>query len=194
MDILQGLINSLIGYQQDYGLTEEELEELRMITHFDTQEILKYKKRFMELTGGIDRMSKDEFLSNININPLKERVALVFGYDQNSSLNFRRFLVGLSSFNCHGHLDNKIKIAFRLQDFDDDGVINRDDLRKYLELVTPPPKPLEEIVLADDVFDYDYCIEEVFKEASTDGNVITFNDFSRILATTDFQTKLYLNL
>ena len=165
-----------------------------MITHFDRSDILKYKKRFLELTNGTERMSKEEFLGHISINPLKERVALVFGYDQASSLNFRNFLIGLSSFNCHGHNDTKLKVAFRLQDFDDDGVINRDDLRKYLELVTPPPKPLEEIVLADDVFDYDYCIEEVFRESSTDGSVITFSDFSRILATTDFQTKLYLNL
>lgn len=139
-------------------------------------------------------MSKEEFLRNIHINPLKERVALVFGYDQASSLNFRSFLIGLSSFNCHGHNDTKLKVAFRLQDFDDDGVISRDDLMKYLVLVTPPPKPLEEILKADDIFDYDFCIEEVFKEASSDGNVITFSDFSRILATTDFQTKLYLDL
>ena len=165
-----------------------------MITHFDTSEILKYKKRFLELTGGTEKLSKDEFLSHISSNPLKERVALVFGYDQASSLNFHNFLVGLSSFNCHGHNDNKLKVAFKLQDFDDDGFINRDDLRKYLVLVTPPEKSIDEIVLADDVFDYDYCIEEVFRESSTDGNVITFNDFSRILATTDFQTKLYLNL
>lgn len=165
-----------------------------MITHFDRQEILKYKKRFLELTGGTDRMSKEEFLSTIDANPMKERVALVFGYDQVSSMNFKIFLIGLSSFNCHGNNDTKLKVAFRLQDIDDDGVINRDDLKNYLLIVTPPPKPESEWLTNDDFFDYDYCIEEVFKEASSDGEVITFNDFSRIIATTDFQTKLYLNL
>jgi len=187
-----------------------------MITHFDRQEILKYKKRFIELTGGTDRMSKEEFLSTIDANPMKERVALVFGYDQVSSMNFKNFLIGLSSFNCHGNNDTKLKVAFRLQDIDGDGKINRDDLKNYLLIVTPPPKPPpkpeserltndtppaepppkpeSERLTNDDSFDYDYCIEEVFKEASSDGEVITFNDFSRIIATTDFQTKLYLNL
>jgi Ca2+-binding EF-hand superfamily protein len=167
-----------------------------MITHFDRSEILKYKKRFLELTNGTEKMSKEEFMSNISVNPLKERVALVFGYDQVTSMNFRSFLIGLSYFNCHGNNDTKLKVAFRLQDIDDDGVINKDDLKRYLELVTPPPPTNidDNTLLSEDVFYYDYCVDEVFKEASIDGDVITFNDFSRIIATTDFQTKLYLNL
>ena len=165
-----------------------------MITHFDESDILKYKKRFIELTNGTEKMTKEEFISNLIENPLKERVAKVFGYDEVSSMNFRSFLIGLSQFNCHGDNDTKLKVAFRLQDIDDDGVINRNDLRKYLDLITPEGKAEEEIELSNDIFDYDYCIDEVFKEVSSDGEVITFNDFSRIIATTDFQTKLYLNL
>ena len=36
-------------------------------------------------------------------------------------INFRDFLLGLSLFNSPGNSDLKIRLAFRLQDFDDDG-------------------------------------------------------------------------
>ena len=37
-------------------------------------------------------------------------------------INFHDFLLGLSLFNSIGNSDLKIKLAFRLQDFDDDGM------------------------------------------------------------------------
>ena len=45
--------------------------------------------------------------------------------DEGLKLNFRRFLIGVSLFNSYGRLEEKLKLAFRLQDFDNDDIISR---------------------------------------------------------------------
>ncbi len=44
--------------------------------------------------------------------------------------------VGYSLFNSPGKLDQKLKLAFHLQDFDDDGVLNSTDLTTYLKITS----------------------------------------------------------
>ena len=62
-------------------------------------------------------------------------------------IDFQTFLVGLSHFNSPGRKDEKMKTAFRLHDFDDDGVISMEDLKKYVRAVTH--ETLEEEVRAN---------------------------------------------
>lgn len=46
--------------------------------------------------------------------------------EDGSKLNFRKFLIGISLFNSYGRLEEKLKLAFRLQDFDNDDIISRE--------------------------------------------------------------------
>ena len=46
-------------------------------------------------------------------------------------LPFLKFMATLSNFDAPGARDAKLKLAFRIQDFDADGVLGRDDLRAY---------------------------------------------------------------
>ena len=51
-------------------------------------------------------------------------------------IDFQAFLVGLSHFNSPGRKEEKMKTAFRLHDFDDDGFISMEDMKAYLRAVT----------------------------------------------------------
>lgn len=170
-------------------IPEEKMEEYRMLSGFKSKEIIRLHELFHKHTDGIDRMKRDVFLDLDGIvnNPLKERIAMCFGFDDEvQSLDFQAFLVGVALFNSPGRREQKMKTAFRLQDFDNDGSINKSDLIKYLELVSTglDEKQISEIA------------DQVLKESASDAlqETITFSDFQRIVAPLDFQAKLLLPL
>lgn len=90
-------------------------------------------------------------------------------------------------FNAPGRREQKLKTAFKLQDFDNDGIITLPDLVKYLRLVTSEMLTEEEIEL---------IAKQVISESSSDLNQqgLSFSDFQRVLAPLDFQTKLLLSI
>ena len=101
-----------------------------------------------------------------------------------NSLDFRSFLIGISLFNSIGHREMKMKIAFQLQDFDDDNYLSRDDLKKYLDCVTNNSLPIE---------DKDVIVQQIFQECTTQ-EMISFEDFKRVVDLSDFHLKLRLPL
>jgi len=174
------------------GLTDEDLEEMRMLTRFDVKEISRLSDVFRVYTGGSDRLTKEVFLSIacIDVNPLRERICGVFGFDKTSlqsSLGFKEFLLGIAIFNSPGLQEQKLRAAFRLQDVDDDGAISRQDLSNYLRLLMPDTSSF-----SDD--EIDQVVNQVFRETSSDGNSITFGDFQRTVGPTDYQTRMNLPL
>ena len=168
--------------------TEEEMEELRKASGFKPKEILRIYDVFNEITFHGPLMGDDMFLSIpcIANSPLKDRLLLCFGFTQDkTALNFQEFLVGLSAFNAPGQREKKLKTAFKIQDFDNDGLINHSDLVKYLQIITAGTLTMEEV---------DLMASQVLTESSTDLNQegLSFADFQRVVAPLDFQTKLLL--
>jgi len=100
-------------------------------------------------------------------------------------IDFRGFLLGVSAFNSPGNRDQKFKTAFHLHDFDEYNFISHEDLFKYLNCITAGGLSSLEI---------DEIVENVFSEISSDGkeDTISFIDFQRVIAPTEFQSKLYL--
>lgn len=173
------------------GYSEEDLEELRMLTRFELSEICRLHRVFLLHTGGADKITKEVFLSIkcIDVNPLRERVCGVFGFDKQSlqsSLEFKEFLLGIAIFNSPGLYEQKLRAAFRLQDVDDDGSISRKDLTDYLRLLMPA----DNNIISDE--EIARVVDQVFDETSVDGTNITFADFQRTVGPTDFQTKMHL--
>jgi Ca2+-binding EF-hand superfamily protein len=116
---------------------------------------------------------------------MRERVADCFGLSPaKDSLSFKEFLVGLSSFNVPGSADQKLKLAFKLQDFDNDGRLSKDDLIKYLQTISAVSEGTE--------VDYAQVADEILKETSTDEEhrYLTFENFQRVVAPTDFESRL----
>jgi Ca2+-binding EF-hand superfamily protein len=165
-------------------ISEEKMEEYRMLSGFKPKEIIRIRKLFLEYTNDQEMMSKEIFLDleSLAHNPLKERIAMCFGFDEEiNQLDFQAFLCGLSLFNSPGQREQKLKTAFKLQDFDNDGVLNKQDLMKYIKLITG--EALEEKQV-------DEVANEILKELAAE--TITFNDFQRVVAASDFQAKLLL--
>ena len=171
-------------------IPDEELEELKMLTSMEAEEICRLKDVFVELVGSETGMlQKDGFLDvdYVANNPLKDRLALCFGFDHGTTdMDFRKFIRGISRFNAPLTKDEKLRLAFKLQDFDNDGVLSREDVKEYLRRVTTVTT-LPEVELDD-------IVTEVFNEMvpNSTSKVITFQDFASCMAPTDFHTKLIL--
>lgn len=187
-DLLGNITNSNENNNQSNNISEEKMEEYRMITYFDSDEILKYYRTFMTITNGLETMDQETFytIPCISISPFKEKIALIFGFEQKTSIEFLDFLSGASLFNCPGRKDIKIRTAFRLQDIDNDGVVSRDDLTNYLKIITNNNLLTYEIT---------EMVNRVMNECSSDSNqdIITLNDFQRVITKSDFETRLKLN-
>lgn len=78
-----------------------------------------------------------------------------------------------------------VKLAFRLQDYDDDGLISKSDMNKYVVTISGNILDITEVT---------NIVDTIFQECSSDSaqEVISFSDFQRVIAGTDFYTKLYL--
>lgn len=181
-------IFALFSFKQSTDITEEKIEEYKMLSDFKPKEIIRIRKVFLDTTAGTETMSKDAFVNieGIHLNPLIDRICLCFGLTEESSvLDFQAFLVGLSAFNSPGKREQKLRIAFKIQDFDGDGSISRKDLAQYIERTTA--KTLTDTEINDIVI-------EVFRETCSDPKqeLLSFSDFQRIVAPLDFQAKLIL--
>ena len=175
----------------EYSIPEEQLEEYRMLSGLEPEYICRLREYFADETGSEDSVMTREMFMEIpfvELNPLRDRLALCFGYDPDlevTEMDFEMFLQGVAMFNSHGKREEKLKIAFKMQDFDGDGQISKSDLMLYLERVTEDK--VEEVDKID-------IIDEVFRESSSDnkGQFLSFQDFSRVMAPTDFHIKLVL--
>lgn len=186
-DIIGNITSNNSG--EDYnGISIEKMEEYRMITYFDSDEIVKYYQTFLTITNGNESMDQETFFTIpcILISPFKEKIAIIFGFDQKTSIEFLDFLSGASLFNCPGRKDIKVRTAYRLQDIDNDGVVSRDDLTNYLKIITNGN------LLAYEITE---MVNRVMGECSSDANqdIITLNDFQRVIIKSDFETRLKLN-
>ena len=178
--------------QQQHALISEEIiEDIRMATGFDRKEIVRLCKKFYELTEEQEFMTRPIFLSIscIDASPLKHQVASIFGFsDYNNVISIKQFVVGVAKFNCPliESREEKMRVAFRLQDIDGDGIISKIDIINYLDIVTS--KKLEN-------FELEEIANNMLQESAYSDSLrqqITFQDFQRVIAGTDFQTKLRL--
>jgi Ca2+-binding EF-hand superfamily protein len=165
----------------------EVMEKYRMISGFKEKEIIRLRFYFKSITNDAELMSKELFLGIecIANNPLNDRICICFGFENGNNINFEGFLKGVASFNSPGLKEEKLRVAFRIQDFDGDGVLSRSDLYKYIERIT------NNNLVADDI---NRIIDEMFKEVSTGINAenISFAQFQTIVVPLDFQARLML--
>ena len=177
----------------EYSIPEEQLEEYRMLSGLEPEYICRLRDYFTDEVGSEDGVMTEEMFLEIpfvELNPLRDRLALCFGYEHHpdhsvTEMDFEMFLQGVALFNSHGKREEKLKVAFKMHDFDGDGQISKSDLMLYLERVAEDR--VEEVDKID-------VIDEVFRESSSDskGQFLSFQDFSRVMAPTDFHIKLVL--
>lgn len=168
---------------------DEELETLRMISGFEEAEIVRIRRVYAGYCGLDNQLRKDVFVGIdwVSACPLKDRLLHIFGFNEHEQIDFQKFLEVVASFNStgFGRREHKMRVAFAIQDLDGDGIISRNDLTEYLNRICGG-------VLSS--ADVEAVVEKVFAEASSDpkGDRITYADFQRVMAPTDFHIKLRL--
>ncbi|XP_010619551.1 LOW QUALITY PROTEIN: calcium and integrin-binding protein 1, partial [Fukomys damarensis] len=124
----------LIAFQDLTFLTKQEIVQ----AHRRFSELLPREKQSME-DSLRERVSFEDILSlpELKANPFKERICKVFSTSPaRDSLSFEDFLDLLSVFSDTATPDIKSHYAFRIFDFDDDGTLDREDLRQLVNCLT----------------------------------------------------------
>jgi Ca2+-binding EF-hand superfamily protein len=183
--IIQAKEAELVGnYEEDEGEKDNEAE------HVPTKNAVTQQIDSPDIADAV--MTKDMFLyiPFIAVNPLKDRVVECFGFEDGvDAMKYPEFLMGVSLFNSHGKKEEKLKLAFKIQDFDGDNFISKPDLTEYVSRITKQGNnaSMSEVEIQE-------MVEITFMETSSDakGEMISLQDFSRAMAPTDFFTKLRL--
>eukprot|EP00953_Heterococcus_sp_UTEX-ZZ885_P024236 13261-Heterococcus_DN1.PRE.1 len=103
------------------------------VRQVSTRELHAVRCQFLKRVSDPERITKSEFVAipSVANNPLQERLLVCFGLHAAGAkqITFRDFLETLSTFNNPtAPVDLKMRAAFQLQDFDDDGEISKQDL------------------------------------------------------------------
>ena len=129
-------------------LSDEQLEELHMNSKLTHLKILKAYKRFQEYLHvlypdnfDVKEIPVDKFkhIPCLHFNPLRKRMIVCSRLkkrDPKDPVTFTDFVSLLATLNPQGKIENKLKFAFRLYDFNGDGKICIDDMKKYVATVT----------------------------------------------------------
>eukprot|EP00752_Nemacystus_decipiens_P008762 g7820.t1 len=172
-------------------LSIETLEELHMVTGFTSKELRITRSHFLALVNDPSFITREEFLEipSVANNPLRERLLVCFGFDSMANLKFREFVEILSIFNNpSAQRDQKLRMAFTLVDSDGDGQVSKNDLVRYLELITAAPEGVK--------IDLNAVAARIIEEGvSTPGSKsLSLADYIKIMGAADFDDKLTIPL
>eukprot|EP00937_MAST-01D_sp_MAST-1D-sp2_P000922 g922.t1 len=181
-------------------LSEEDIEELRMISSFGAAELRRIWGKFIEFGGSGEGLGPDEGLSEADFlripalapNPLATRLLQCFDFSEKGNIGFKRFVSGLSVFSHHGDKRQKLQAAFKIQDMNGDGKICEQDLFEYLELVCDFGDQDEQVARERLRAMAQRTLQESSSAAELDS--LSFDDFVKVVAPTDFASKLVINI
>jgi len=119
------------------ALKKKEVRDFMTSTHFEADEINALYNHFRGIAARktddklIDRQ---EFQLSLGIKEslFVDRMFQLFDGNGDGFINFSEYLNGLSALSSRGTLDEKIKLSFRIYDFDADNKISDSELSKML--------------------------------------------------------------
>ncbi|XP_011364591.1 calcineurin subunit B type 2 [Pteropus medius] len=156
-----------------------------MCSHFDNDEIKRLSKSFKKLDlDSSGTLSVDEFLSlsELQQNPLVQRVIEVFDTDGNGEVDFKEFILGTSQFSVKGDKEQKLRFAFNIYDIDKDGYISNGELFQVLKMMVGGN-------LKD--WQLQQLVDKTIIILDTDGDgKISFEEFSAVVGGLEIHKKL----
>mmetsp|Transcript_38229 Transcript_38229/g.89479 ORF Transcript_38229/g.89479 Transcript_38229/m.89479 type:complete len:192 (-) Transcript_38229:152-727(-) len=189
-----GGISSIIGARAGKAnypkLSDEEVDELTVITSFTSAEIERLWILFNGLeVGGNGTISPQEMLKlpQLRFNPLGQRVIAVSKFHA-SRYSFRDFLQDLAVFSPQAPYEVKLHFAFKVFDVDGDGKLGRYDLRCLLRALVPP-----EVTAMDDAL-VEQIVTNALEEADQDyDHSLDYKEFKAAVAHSDIASKLTIS-
>ena len=164
------------------AFTEHELEDYQELTYLTKKEIEHLHKRFRQLAPAKVKENRHAkipktvimAMPELSVNPFRERICDVFSSSQDGTLCFEDFL-DMASVFCDACPKNlKVEYAFRIYDFDNDDVINIQDLKNIINRLTGVQR------LCD--ADMTQLIQNILQEADLDDdNSLSFSEFEHII-------------
>jgi len=208
-------------------LSLEQVQELLMISSFTASQLKVLWRKFVSFGADplAQTLSAEQFLAipSIAVNPLASRLLLCFAFDEESSLiSFTDFVAGMAVFSHHGDKKQKLHFAFKMQDFNNDGKICKEDLLANLRTVSDfgamtaaagagggnggdddkdgaaVAAAAAAAAAAEAAVDERLrsVVARTMEEASSaaDGESLSPDDFNKVVAPTDFASKLVIVL
>jgi len=123
------------------------------------------------------------------LNPLSSRLLTVLesSFENPEKVSFKDFVKATNPFSTRARTDDKLKLAFKIYDVDNDGKIGRSDLTHILELQLGVGQ-CDEAEIREIV---EYCVTEI--DIDGDG-FMSYEDFTRTVGTSDIKAKLTFDL
>jgi len=119
-------------------LSSEEVNELTQSSHFSAREIQKLFDRFTSLDRNQDGLlsaAELQLIPELSMNPLCSRIVALFDEDNADQVTFSRFVQTLSALHPRASQAEKLQVAFKCYDVDQDGLITEADLFHVLKLL-----------------------------------------------------------
>lgn len=182
--------------QSDF--TNDELEMYQELTFLTKKEILHVFERFKRIVPADVRdvrnirLPKQQImdLPELKVNPFRERICEVFSSSGDGKISFEDFLDLVSVFSETASRGVKIEYAFRIYDFNNDGLISSRDLFEIINLLTVTG----EEKLNDEQIEQ--LIENILKEGDLDGDqMLSFAEFQHVMSKSpDFVNSFRIRL
>ena len=135
--------------------------------------LIDLKNRFREIAGEDQLIDKEEFRNGLGIEnyEISDRLFELFDQDSSGSIDYAEFVTTIESM-VDGSAKDKIKFAFQLHDLDNNGFIDRNELRILIK------QSFTENNLDYDEFQLDLLVDEFFQKADKDlSGTIDFGEF-----------------
>lgn len=113
-------------------------DDIHGIAQFNEKDIKRLYNRFRALDAdGSGQLDPAEIFSvaELNENPLVQRVISVFDADNNGTVSFVEFLVGLAKLAAGTSEEHKLDFAFNIYDVNKDGFISNGDLFQVMQMM-----------------------------------------------------------
>nr|ACO15492.1 Calcium and integrin-binding protein 1 [Caligus clemensi] len=178
-----------MGGSNSSSLKKEQIAEYELLTFLRPREIVKAHSLFKSLsilpppTNSRDPSTKipaEDVINKIpelRYNPFAPRICEVFSSSKDRKISFEDFLDMLSVFSERATLSVKTAYAFRIYDFNNDGVLCRRDLEEIVRLLVTT----DEQRLRDE--DMKRVTDNVLKEVDVDEDgFISFPEFDHAIS------------
>lgn len=154
---------------------------------FAKDDLKRLYKRFCKLDkdrSGMLEPEEIQDLPSLKDNPLVKRVIPIFDKNKDGQISFVEFVAGLAQLSSATDPKDKLKFAFAVYDFNEDGYISNGDLYKVLKLMVG--NNLNDVQLQQ-------IVDRTIVKADLDNDgKINFEEFERMVKELDIASKLTL--